>query len=445
MPLAPLSSSWRRPAASRPWWPQRLPAPACRSSSSIRPRSAHFAQAPGTARQDRPDRRRRDRPLRRATRSPSCGPCPTRRRQLLADLVARRRQIIEMIVAERQRASAAPRVRRMQKSIARLVTRPREGARRARRRHRRRRARLAGLARQGGPARLRPRHRAGHRPHPHRRAARTRHPRPQEDRRPRRPRAVHPPVRPVAGQELHRRRPHQRAHRPLHGRPRRQPHNPVLKAFRDRLVAAGKPKMVALIAVARKLLTILNAILQRPKTMANRLTPKTVAPPSLRDGGGIRPDDPLRGLHSMWKSCVSNRPRFDSMLAYAVTAHPGHHPGDAGGRAVRVQPALHRAGRPGRDHRRRPGDARPTSSASAPRSASTGRSWSASASGSGSIMHGDLGTSIFTNLPVSHMIAQRIEPTLSLMVLTLCSSIVRRRSRWACWRPGSTAPGSTAR
>ena len=38
--------------------------------------------------------------------------------------------------------------------------------------------------------------------------------------------------------------------------------NPVLKAFRDRLVAAGKPKMVALIAVARKLLTILNAILR---------------------------------------------------------------------------------------------------------------------------------------------------------------------------------------
>jgi len=39
-------------------------------------------------------------------------------------------------------------------------------------------------------------------------------------------------------------------------------HNPVLKAFFDRLVAAGKPKMVALIAVARKLLTILNAMLR---------------------------------------------------------------------------------------------------------------------------------------------------------------------------------------
>jgi transposase len=39
-------------------------------------------------------------------------------------------------------------------------------------------------------------------------------------------------------------------------------HNTVLKAFFDRLVAAGKPKMVALIAVARKLLTILNAIVR---------------------------------------------------------------------------------------------------------------------------------------------------------------------------------------
>ena len=40
------------------------------------------------------------------------------------------------------------------------------------------------------------------------------------------------------------------------------------------------------------------------------------------------------------------------------------------------------------------------------------------------VIHGDLGTSIFTNLPVTHMIAQRIEPTVSLMVLTLALSIV---------------------
>jgi transposase len=41
--------------------------------------------------------------------------------------------------------------------------------------------------------------------------------------------------------------------------------NPDLKAFRDRLVAAGKPKLVALVATARKLLTILNAILRDHK------------------------------------------------------------------------------------------------------------------------------------------------------------------------------------
>src|ERR1700744_5265555 len=40
------------------------------------------------------------------------------------------------------------------------------------------------------------------------------------------------------------------------------------------------------------------------------------------------------------------------------------------------------------------------------------------------ILHGDLGTSIFTNLPVAHMIQQRIEPTLSLMLLTVIFAIL---------------------
>ena len=39
-------------------------------------------------------------------------------------------------------------------------------------------------------------------------------------------------------------------------------YNPQLKRFRDKLVAAGKPKRLALVAVARKLITILNAILR---------------------------------------------------------------------------------------------------------------------------------------------------------------------------------------
>jgi transposase len=41
--------------------------------------------------------------------------------------------------------------------------------------------------------------------------------------------------------------------------------NPILKTFYGRLLAAGKPRKVALIAVARKLLTILNAIVRDQK------------------------------------------------------------------------------------------------------------------------------------------------------------------------------------
>ena len=39
-------------------------------------------------------------------------------------------------------------------------------------------------------------------------------------------------------------------------------HNPVLKPFYRRLRQAGKPARLALVAVMRKLLTILNAILR---------------------------------------------------------------------------------------------------------------------------------------------------------------------------------------
>ncbi len=41
--------------------------------------------------------------------------------------------------------------------------------------------------------------------------------------------------------------------------------NPALKVFHQRLIDAGKPKMVALVAVARKLLVILNAVLRDQK------------------------------------------------------------------------------------------------------------------------------------------------------------------------------------
>jgi peptide/nickel transport system permease protein len=40
------------------------------------------------------------------------------------------------------------------------------------------------------------------------------------------------------------------------------------------------------------------------------------------------------------------------------------------------------------------------------------------------LLHGDLGISIFTNLPVTHLIAQRIEPTIVLSISTLILTII---------------------
>jgi peptide/nickel transport system permease protein len=55
------------------------------------------------------------------------------------------------------------------------------------------------------------------------------------------------------------------------------------------------------------------------------------------------------------------------------------------------------------------------------------------------IMQGDLGVSIFTNLPVSHMIAQRIEPTTSLMLITITLAILIAvpMGVMAAWKAGS--------
>src|SRR4030095_12334093 len=55
------------------------------------------------------------------------------------------------------------------------------------------------------------------------------------------------------------------------------------------------------------------------------------------------------------------------------------------------------------------------------------------------ILNGDMGTSIFTNLPVTTMIAQRIEPTLSLMILTLilAGSIAVPMGVVAAWKQGT--------
>ena len=149
--------------------------------------------------------------------------------------------------------------------------------------------RLAGLAREGGSARLRARRRPDHRPHPDRRAARARHPRPPPDRRARR-------LAPWTRQSG------QWRGKSFIGGGRRAcaapcswaPWSPHVttrpQAFRDKLVAAGKPKLVALIAVARKLLTILNAILRdRTPWQPNRLTSKTVALPATGRGSARSP------------------------------------------------------------------------------------------------------------------------------------------------------------
>jgi transposase len=65
-------------------------------------------------------------------------------------------------------------------------------------------------------------------------------------------------------------------------------HNPAIQVFHSRLIAAGKPKKVAIVACMRKLLTIVNAMLRDQTTWnaamhfgaaAGGLTLETVANP----------------------------------------------------------------------------------------------------------------------------------------------------------------------
>jgi peptide/nickel transport system permease protein len=55
------------------------------------------------------------------------------------------------------------------------------------------------------------------------------------------------------------------------------------------------------------------------------------------------------------------------------------------------------------------------------------------------LLHGDLGISIFTNLPVSKLVAQRVEPTIALTISTLVISILAAvpMGVLAAWRAGS--------
>lgn len=55
------------------------------------------------------------------------------------------------------------------------------------------------------------------------------------------------------------------------------------------------------------------------------------------------------------------------------------------------------------------------------------------------LMQGDLGTSIFSDLPVSHLIAQRIEPTLALSIFTIIMAVLFAvpLGVLAAWRAGT--------
>ena len=57
----------------------------------------------------------------------------------------------------------------------------------------------------------------------------------------------------------------------------------------------------------------------------------------------------------------------------------------------------------------------------------------------GAIIQGDLGISIFSNLPVSHLILQRLEPTLMLSLSTIIFSVLIAvpMGVWAAWRSGT--------
>ncbi|MEC9208727.1 MAG: ABC transporter permease, partial [Pseudomonadota bacterium] len=55
------------------------------------------------------------------------------------------------------------------------------------------------------------------------------------------------------------------------------------------------------------------------------------------------------------------------------------------------------------------------------------------------ILRGDLGTSIFSNLPVSHLIQQRLEPTVMLSITTTIFAVTLAvpMGVWAAWRSGT--------
>jgi transposase len=198
-----------------------------------------------------------------ATR-PEVRPLPDAATQLLADLVARRRQIIEMIVAERNRARRTA-VKRITKSILRLIAALEKE--------------LAEIDTEidtgvrGSPAWRETEDLLASVPGVGAVTART-----LIAELPELGRLDAKRIASLAGLAPYTRQSGQWRGRSMIGGGRKSVrsalfmaalvaarHNPPLKAFRDGLIARGKPKMVAAIAVARKLLTILNAIVRDKK------------------------------------------------------------------------------------------------------------------------------------------------------------------------------------
>ena len=61
----------------------------------------------------------------------------------------------------------------------------------------------------------------------------------------------------------------------------------------------------------------------------------------------------------------------------------------------------------------------------------------------GKLLHGDLGVSLISNVPVLEMISKRVEPSISIAISTIILAIVVAVPLGVIGR-GSTAPGSTA-
>ena len=104
-------------------------------------------------------------------------------------------------------------------------------------------------------------------------------------------------------------------------------HNPVLKAYYQRLVAKGKEAKVAFIACMRKLIVILNTMLARDQTWS---PPRCEPPhePSLRAAAGRRPAP---------TSCMPERP--------LIGRGQGRSRRRRGREAPALSPAEHRATR----------------------------------------------------------------------------------------------------